>query len=78
MIQTSPTRNKCYSELRLIPTFEERYKYLRIKGQVGETTFGFDRYINQMFYSSVEWKRIRDLVIIRDKGCDLGIPDRDI
>lgn len=78
MIQTSPTRNKCYSELRLIPTFEERYKYLRIKGQVGETTFGFDRYINQMFYSSVEWKRIRDLVIIRDKGCDLGIPDREI
>lgn len=78
MIQTRPTRNKCYSELRLIPTFEERYKYLRIKGQVGETTFGFDRYINQMFYSSVEWKRIRDLVIIRDKGCDLGIPGREI
>ena len=69
---------KCYSELVLFPTFKERYEYLRMKGVVGEETFGFDRYMNQFFYRSPEWKRIRDFVIMRDNGCDLGIPGRGI
>lgn len=67
---------KTYSELIQLPTFEERYNYLRLQGRVGEDTFGFDRYLNQNFYRSLEWKRIRDEVIIRDNGCDLGIEDR--
>lgn len=69
---------KTYSELITLPTFEERYRYLRLKGAVGEDTFGFDRYLNQKFYRSAEWKRIRDFVIVRDNGCDLGIEDRAI
>ena len=70
---------KTYSELIKLPTFEERYEYLRLDGIVGEETFGFDRYINQEFYQrSQEWKRIRDQVIIRDQGCDLGIEGREI
>ena len=69
---------KTYSELITLPTFEERYRYLRLKGNVGVDTFGFDRYLNQNFYRSSEWKRIRDEVIIRDNGCDLGIEDRSI
>ena len=69
---------KCYSELILLPTFKERYEYLHMKGAVGEETFGFDRYMNQFFYRSPEWKRIRDFVIMRDNGCDLGIPGREI
>lgn len=69
---------KCYSELILLPTFKERYEYLHMKGVVGEETFGFDRYMNQFFYRSPEWKRIRDFVITRDNGCDLGIPGREI
>ena len=69
---------KTYSELITIPTFEERYRYLRLRGSVGEDTFGFDRYLNQKFYRSAEWKRIRDYVIVRDNGCDLGIEDRMI
>lgn len=69
---------RTYNELILLPTFEERFEYLRLKGKVGEDTFGFDRYINQKFYRSIEWKRIRDQVILRDKGCDLGIDDREI
>lgn len=69
---------KTYSELITIPTFEERYRYLRIGGLVGKETFGFDRYLNQKFYSSLEWKRFRRDVIIRDMGCDLGIEDRAI
>ena len=72
------TNIKTYSELIALPTFEERYRYLRLKGAVGKDTFGFDRYMNQKFYRSVEWKRIRDLVIVRDNGCDLGIEDRII
>ncbi len=67
-----------YSELIRLPTFEERFNYLSLHGEVGTDTFGFDRYMNQMFYKSAEWKRIRDYVIIRDCGCDLGIPGRDI
>lgn len=69
---------KTYAELITLPTFEERYQYLRIGGQVGKETFGADRYFNQMFYKSSEWLEVRDLVIIRDYGCDLGIQDREI
>lgn len=72
------TNIKTYSELINLPTFEERYKYLRLQGSVGADTFGFDRYLNQQFYRSTEWKRIRDQVIIRDNGCDLGSEDRPI
>lgn len=69
---------KTYSELMKLKTFEERYEYLRIGGKVGEETFGFDRYLNQIFYNSEEWKNVRNHVISRDNGCDLGIPDREI
>ena len=72
------TMNKCYSELITISTFIERYRYLRLGGKVGEDTFGFDRYLNQIFYKDPEWLRTRDLVIIRDGGCDLAMPDREI
>lgn len=69
---------RTYSELITIPTFEERYKYLKLNGKVGEETFGFDRYLNQTFYKSNEWRDIRDYVIIRDNGCDLAMIDREI
>lgn len=69
---------RTYSELITLPTFEERYQYLRLNGRVGEETFGFDRWINQKFYKDPEWLRIRDEVIIRDNGCDLAIPGREI
>ena len=69
---------KSYSELITLPTFEERYHYLKLGGKVGEETFGFDRYLNQVFYSSAEWKRFRRDIIVRDLGCDLGIEDRTI
>ena len=69
---------RCYSELVLIPTFEERFQYLRLDGIVGQETFGFDRYMNQYFYRSKEWRRVRDIVIARDNGCDLGIPGYEI
>lgn len=69
---------KRYSELITLPTFEERYRYLKIGGKVGEETFGFERYLNQEFYQSDEWKRVRREVIIRDLGCDLGIEGREI
>lgn len=72
------TTIRTYSELITLPTFEERYEYLRLNGFVGKETFGFDRYMNQVFYRSKEWKRVRDAVIIRDNGCDLGIEDREI
>lgn len=67
-----------YSELIQIPTFLERYEYLKLSGQVAYETFGCDRYLNQIFYKSEEWQRIRDYVIIRDNACDLGIPGREI
>lgn len=70
--------SRSYSELILLPTFKERYEYLRLDGVIGEETFGFDRYVNQRFYKSREWKQVRDLVIIRDNGCDLGIEGFDI
>lgn len=69
---------KTYSELIKLPTFEDRFRYLKIGGKVGEDTFGSNRYLNQNFYRSQEWKRIRDYVIARDEGCDLGILDRQI
>lgn len=70
--------SKSYSELCLLETFEERYRYLKLDGKVGADTFGFDRYLNQDFYKSKEWKAVRDFVIVRDQGCDLGIADRPI
>lgn len=70
--------NRCYSELLQLNSFRERYNYLRLSGQVGKETFGFDRYINQSFYKSSLWRKIRDLVIVRDNGCDLGFPGYEI
>lgn len=69
---------RTYSELIRLDSFEERYKYLKLNNGVGEETFGFDRVFNQKFYKSKGWKRIRDLVILRDNGCDLGDPNRPI
>lgn len=69
---------RTYSELITLPTFEERFRYLKLDGVVGRETFGFDRYLNQVFYTSDEWLEIRDFVIVRDNGCDLGIEGRDI
>lgn len=69
---------KTYKEMSRLETFEERFDYLKLNGSVGSDTFGFDRWLNQKFYRSKEWKRTRDQVIIRDNGCDLGIPGREI
>ena len=69
---------KTYSELITIPTFEERFEYLKLDGQVGVETFGFDRYLNQAFYKSGEWLSMRDYVITRDNGCDLGMEGYEI
>lgn len=71
-------RIRSYSELRRLETFEERYSYLRLRGSLGVSTFRFDRWINQRFYKSTEWLRVRDQVIYRDQGCDLGIPGFEI
>lgn len=67
-----------YSHLITLLTFEDRFQYLKLNGKIGEETFGFDRYFNQKFYRSKEWKDIRNYVIARDHGCDLAIPDREI
>ena len=72
------TYTKSYSALITLPTFEERFRYLKLGGEIGKETFGFDRYLNQAFYSTLEWKNFRRDMIIRDMGCDLGIPDREI
>ncbi len=72
------TNIRTYSELMQLSTFKERYEYLRLGGRVGEETFGFDRYLNQLFYKSPEWLAVRNKVIVRDNGCDLGIPGREI
>ena len=69
---------RTYSELITLPTFVERYKYLRLQGEIGNETFGAERYLNQRFYRSREWKHIRNFVITRDMGCDLGVEDREI
>ena len=74
----STTTIRTYSEMIDFRTFEERYDYLRLRGSVGESTFGYDRYFNQRFYTSTQWKNVRRQVIIRDNGCDLGIADREI
>lgn len=69
---------KTYSELISLKTFEERFEYLKLNGSVGKDTFGYDRYINQIFYNSKGWKRIKDSIIVRDNGCDLGLSGYDI
>ena len=69
---------RTYSELIKMNTFKDRVQYLKLDGVVGETTYGFDRWINQMFYKSKEWRQIRTDIISRDLGCDLGIPGRQI
>ena len=69
---------RSYSELERLETFEERYEYLKLGGGLGISTFGFDRYLNQRFYSSKEWQDARRYVLIRDNGCDLGVPDYEI
>lgn len=69
---------KTYSELITLDTFEERFQYLRLDGTVGVDTFGFDRIFNQRFYTSTEWRRVRDEVIFRDNGCDLGVRGYEI
>lgn len=69
---------RTYSELSRLATFEERFEYLKLDGSVGDVTFGYDRYINQQFYASAEWKMARDYVISRDNGCDLGAAGYEI
>lgn len=67
-----------YSELIQLHTFEDRFNYLKLHGDVGYDTFGFDRYLNQKFYKSPEWKHVRDIVIVRDHGCDMGLKNCEI
>lgn len=78
MTTTTSNLFRKYAELRRLFTFEERFEYLRLGGVVGTTTFGFDRYINQDFYRSREWRSVRDQVIVRDEGCDLGVEGYEI
>ena len=70
--------NRTYSELKNLDSFEERFNYLKLNGQVGRTTFGSKRYLNQLLYKSQEWMSVRDKAIIRDEGCDLGMQGREI
>lgn len=72
------TRLRTYSELRRIESFEDRFRYLALHGRVGEPTFGWDRWINQGFYTSTQWRQVRLEVIARDLGCDLGVPGYEI
>lgn len=69
---------RTYSELKTLKTFEDRLNYLSLVGSVGEVTFGFDRWINQQFYRSRQWKQVRQQVIFRDNGCDLGVSGYEI
>ena len=69
---------RTYSELIDLPTFEERFRYLQLSGEVGVDTFGFDRFLNQVLYRSKEWKSVRDKVLVRDGCCDLAVQDRVI
>jgi hypothetical protein len=71
-------KTRCYRELRRLNTFEERFNYLKLSGVVGESTFGFDRYLNQVLYTSQRWKKTRNNIIIRDNACDLGMDDYEI
>ena len=69
---------RCYREMATFESYSDRYNYLVLNGRVGMATFGFDRYLNQDFYQSRDWKNVRDEVIIRDNGCDLGVPGYEI
>lgn len=69
---------RTYRDLRRLDTFKERFDYLALHGAVGEATFGFDRWMNQKFYTSYEWRQLRHQIIVRDNGCDLGIEDHEI
>ena len=69
---------RSYSELSKLKTFEERFEYLKLSGEVCKETFGSDRYLNQVLYKSPEWRAIRDQVIVRDNGCDLGINGHEV
>lgn len=69
---------RTYSELMELDSFEERFEYLKLNGQIGFDTFGYDRYLNQLFYKSPEWKKLRNDIFIRDNGCDLGIDGFEI
>ena len=69
---------KRYSDLVRLRTAEERFNYLKLAGSIGESTFGFDRYLNQAFYTSKEWRKFRSEMILRDNGCDMALPDREI
>lgn len=71
-------RTRSYHELRRLPTFDERFEYLCMPGEVGASTFGFDRWLNQRFYHSREWESVRNYVIVRDNACDLGVPGYEI
>lgn len=71
-------RKRSYRELLQFQSFEERFNYLKLVGEVGNPTFGYDRYFNQQFYHSSEWRRARNRIILRDNGCDLGMPDYEI
>ena len=71
-------KTRSYQELLKLNTFQERYDYLRLNGVVGQRTFGSDRYLNQQFYVSREWRNLRDVVIVRDNGCDLGVPGHEL
>lgn len=70
--------SRSYRDLRRLSTFEERFRYLALRGRVGRETFGFDRWVNQGFYKSREWRQARDQVIVRDSGCDLGVEGYEI
>lgn len=69
---------RCYKDLVRLRTFEERFKYLKLDGVVGNETFGYDRYLNQAFYRSEDWRQLRKKIILRDEGCDLGVIDKPI
>lgn len=85
-MQASPSRNfrwvttmiRTFTELSRLPTLEARFRYLALRGSVGESTFGSERWVNQQFYRSRQWKQIRNHVIVRDNGCDLGVEGYDI
>lgn len=77
-IRSTTLKIRSYRGLHRLRTFEERFRYLSLRGVVGEATFGFDRHINQAFYRSREWRQLRDDIIVRDDGCDLGAEDHEI
>lgn len=75
---TTMMMSRTYAQLRRFQSYEERFTYLSLEGQVAQATFGRDRWMNQDFYHSAEWKRVRQMVILRDDGCDLGVPGYEI